>query len=47
MYRFLNVLCLVFKNSAAGIRRHMERAGVTKAVCESTGGCVGLCRGWR
>ena len=32
---------LSFDNSAAGIRnllRHLERAGVTKAVCESTGG---------
>ena len=32
---------LSFENSAAGIRRllkHLERAGVTKAVCESTGG---------
>ena len=30
-----------FENSATGIRRllrHMERTGVTKAVCESTGG---------
>ena len=30
-----------FENSTTGIRRllrHMERAGVTKAVCESTGG---------
>ena len=30
-----------FENSATGIRRmlkHMERSGVTKAVCESTGG---------
>ena len=32
---------LSFENSAAGIRRllrHMKRTGVTKAVCESTGG---------
>ena len=32
---------LSLKNSAAGIRRllrHLERAGMTKAVCESTGG---------
>ncbi len=32
---------LSFENSATGIRRllrHLERAGVTKAVCESTGG---------
>ena len=32
---------LSFENSATGIRRllrHMERTGVTKAVCESTGG---------
>ena len=32
---------LSFENSAAGIRRllrHMDRTGVTKAVCESTGG---------
>ncbi|MCY4579948.1 MAG: IS110 family transposase [Chloroflexi bacterium] len=32
---------LSFENSTAGIRRllrHLERAGVTKAVCESTGG---------
>ena len=32
---------LSLDNSAAGIRkllRHLERAGVTKAVCESTGG---------
>ena len=32
---------LSFENSATGIRRllrHMKRTGVTKAVCESTGG---------
>ena len=32
---------LHFENSATGIRRmlkHMERSGVTKAVCESTSG---------
>ena len=32
---------LSFENSTTGIRkllRHLERAGVTRAVCESTGG---------
>jgi len=43
-----------FENSATGIRRllrHMKRTGVTKAVCESTGGyerlVVGKLRGRR
>ena len=36
---------LSFENSAAGIRkllRHLERAGVTKSVCESAGGYLRL-----